>query len=102
MQSPETYSQPLKDCFREYDFKSSDIVNMSISKDEREKKFLFEKILLNSTKMLKNMEIFDKNSLKELIKEYKIPKFNHDYTARRINILEYYFSNKTLTVKKEQ
>jgi len=102
MQSSKKYSQLLKDCFWEYDFKSSDIVNMSISKDEREKKFLFEKILLNSTEMLKSMEIFDKNSLKKLIEEYKIPTFNHDYTARRINILEYYFLNKTLTVKKEQ
>lgn len=98
MQSSEKYSQILKDCFWDYNFKSSDIESMASSDDEKEKKFLFGKLLGNSTQMLKNMEIFDKNSLRYMIEEYQIPTFNHDYIARRLNMLEYYFLNKTLTV----
>lgn len=98
MQSSQKYNQILKDCFWEYHFTSSDIENMAKSNDKREMKFLFDKILENSTQMLKSMKIFDKNSLKTLIEEYRAPTFNHDYISRRLNILEYYFLDKPLTI----
>jgi len=59
MQLSQIYHQILKDCFWDYDFTSSDIENMVKNNDEREIKFLFGKILENSTQMLKSMEIFD-------------------------------------------
>lgn len=98
MQSSQMYNQILKDCFWDYSFTSSDIDNMAKNNDKREMTFLFGKILQNSTKMLNSMDIFDKNSLKTLIEEYKVPTFNHDYISRRLNILEYYFLDKPLTI----
>jgi len=98
MQSSQMYNQILKDCFWDYNFTSSDIDNMAKNNNKREMTFLFGKILENSTQMLNSMEIFDKNSLKTLIEEYKVPTFNHDYISRRLNILEYYFLDKPLTI----
>jgi len=98
MQSSQKYNQILKECFWEYNFTSSDIENMAKSNDKREMKFLFGKILENSTKMLGSLEVFDQHSLKTLIKEYGVPTFNRDYISRRLNILEYYFLDKPLTI----
>lgn len=98
MQSSQIYNQILKDCFWDYDFTSSDIDNMVKNNGKREMTFLFAKILENSTQMLNSMNIFDKNSLKTLIEAYRVPTFNHDYISRRLNILEYYFLDKPLTI----
>ncbi len=96
--SDKTLQTILKDCFWEYNFSKEDIVKLAKSQNIAEKKFLFEKILANSTMLIKSMEIFDKNNLKELIESYQIPMFNKDYLSRRLNMLEFYFLNKPLTI----
>jgi len=88
----------LKECFWEYNFNWDDILKMANSKDWREKKFLFEKILLNSSKMIKDLKIFNLDDLKKLIQEYKIPQFNYKYAFKRKNIAEVYFLNKEVLV----
>jgi len=88
----------LKDCFWEYDFTKEDILDMAKSQDLSKKKFLFEKILANSTSLLKSMQIFDKNTLEDLIESYKVPKFNQEYLLRRINMLEFFFLEKPLKI----
>jgi hypothetical protein len=75
-----------------------DIVSLFQSNDFREQQFLFGKILVNSTQLLKNMKLFNKQDLEKLIIGYKVPTFNHDYIARRKNMLEYYFLGKPLTI----
>jgi len=88
----------LKECFWEYSFNIDDIQALAKSQDKQEQMFLFSKILGNAKELFKSMDIFEKNDLKTLIESYKIPTFNRDYMARRINMLEYYFLDKPLTI----
>ncbi len=90
--------QIIKDCFWEYNFSKEDIYNMANSDDFKVKKFLFSKILLDATDMIKSMKIFSKDDLKKLIESYEIPSFNSEFTKRRLNMLEFYFLGKELTV----
>ncbi len=92
------YDRLLKECFWEYNFKWNDIVKMANSNDWREKKFLFEKILLNSSKIIKDLKIFNLDDLKRLILEYEVPQFNHKFAFKRKNIAEVYFLNKEVLV----
>jgi len=92
------YNQIIKDCFWEYDFSSDDILAMAQSSDFREQQFLFEKILLNSTRLLKSMEIFARKDFEKLLSAYRVPAFNSDYIVRRKSMLEYYFLDKPLLV----
>jgi len=92
------YNKIAKDCFWEYHFSAEEIGQLFKSSDKREKQFLFEKILLNSHELLKDMELFDKEDLQMMLKAYAIPQFNKEYTQRRKNIIEYYFFNKPLEI----
>ena len=88
----------LKDCFWEYNFSEEDILSLAKSKDRQEQMFLFSKILENAKELLKSMKIFDKKDLERLIESYRVPTFKHAYMARRLNIVEYYFLDKPLTI----
>jgi len=88
----------LKDCFWEYNFNENDIISLAKSQNKQEQMFLFTKILENAKELLKSMKIFDKSDLKRLIESYTLPSFKHDYMARRLNIVEYYFLDKPLTI----
>jgi hypothetical protein len=90
----------LKDCFWEYDFTKDDIYKLANSTDFKEKEFLFSKILTNATELIKSMKIFAPDDLKKLIETYKLPTFNHDFIKRRLNMLEFYFLDKPLTITK--
>jgi len=91
-------SRIIKDCFWEYDFTEADIWKLSQSKVSREKDFLFEKILLNSTSLFTDLKIFDSNDLVHLINNYKVPSFNHAYSFKRKNLAEVYFLDKPLEI----
>ena len=95
------YERILKDCFWEYDFNIDDIKKMA-TRTTREKSFLFQKILLNSTSLFSSLKIFNENDLKILIEQYKVPAFNHDYIFKRKNMAEVYFLNKPLVVSELQ
>jgi len=88
----------LKECFWEYDFNENDIISLAKSQDTQEQMFLFTKILENAKELLKSMKIFDESDLKRLIESYTLPSFKHDYMARRLNIVEYFFLDKPLTI----
>ena len=88
----------IKDCFWEYSFTPDDILDMAKGSDWRKKSFLFEKILLNSTKMLQDLKIFDHSDLERLINDYKIPRFNKKYAFKRKNMAEVYFLGKEVLV----
>ncbi len=87
-----------KDCFWELDISNEEIDNIVTGKDERKKKILFEKILLNSTALFQDMRIFNKEQLGSLLENYKIPKFNEKYARRRKNMVEVYFFDKPLLI----
>ncbi len=88
-----------KECFWDYDFSDEEIRQMATSDDIKERSFLFQKILLNSTSLFNDLKIFKPNVLKELLENYKVPAFNHDYIFRRKNIAEVYFFDKPLLIE---
>ena len=92
------YNRIVKDCFWEYHFSTKDIEHLFKSAKQREKQFLFEKILLNSHEFLRDMELFDRKDLEVMIENYIVPRFNKEYIYRRKNSIEYYFFNKPLMI----
>lgn len=88
-----------KDCFWDYSFSDEEISALAISDNTKEKSFLFQKILLNSTSLFNDLKIFKRDVLLELLTNYKVPTFNHDYIFRRKNIAEVYFFDKPLLVE---
>ncbi len=93
------YERIIKDCFWDLNIKNQDIDDILNGDNSRRKKFLFCKILLNSTRVLIDLEIFKSNELKQMIEDYKVPKFNYNYIFRRKNIAEIYFFNKPVLVE---
>ena len=77
------YDRIKKDCFWDLNIDAKDIDEILASTDFRRKKFLFCKILLNSTRVLVDLQIFEDNELKVMIEEYRVPQFNYDYTFKR-------------------
>ncbi len=75
-----------------------DIRNILSGSDHRSRTFLFEKILANSTKLLLDLQLFDKNTLKTMLENYKTGQFNHDYLFRRKNIAQVFFFDKPLLI----
>ncbi len=82
------YKRIISDCFWDSKITVEDIDKIFYSEDMRAKKYLFEKILINSTDILTDFRLFKKNDLKVIMKEYKVPSFNFDYVFRRKNIAE--------------
>ena len=99
---PEIYEQILKDCFWEYKFNEEKIRFFSNSSDFAEKKFLFGKILVNSTEVLSALGIFKFNDLKKLIEDFKVPEFNYEFIYRRKNMAEVFFLDKPLLIEELQ
>ena len=68
------------------------------SADMKKKQFIFEKILLNSTKILTDLSIFNKKELKILTDNIQISSFNKAHILRRKNLVEVYFFDKELQI----
>lgn len=92
------YERLKRDCFWDLDISKEQIETILHGQNKRKKTMLFEKILLNSTALFKDLEMFNKEDLKELLETYKIPQFNIDYAFRRKNIAEVYFFDKPLLI----
>lgn len=92
------YKRIQKDCFWDLNISDKEIDFILKDKDIRAKAMLFEKILLNSTSLFKDLELFNKNQLKKFLENYKIPEFNAEYAFRRKNIAEVYFFDKPLLI----
>lgn len=92
------YARIKKDCFWDLDMSEAEIRNIAKSYDERQKKMLFEKILLNSTALFKDLKIFSLSNLEDYLENYTIPRFNSQYVFRRKNMAEVYFFDKPLLV----
>ncbi|MCK5914698.1 MAG: hypothetical protein KAG92_01050 [Deltaproteobacteria bacterium] len=93
------YELLIDDCFWDYNFTDKDIDRIATSDDLKQKRFLFEKILANSTWLLKDLKIFPKDQLEQLLSDYVAPNFNYDYLARRKDIVEFHFFGKELSIE---
>ena len=88
----------IKECFWDMNFTQKDIENILVSDDFSQKNFLFRKILLNSSRVLSDLNLFEKQELKTMLENFRVPKFNHEYIFRRHNIAEVYFLDKPLLI----
>jgi hypothetical protein len=92
------YDRIIKDCFWDIKTSKNEIDNIIQSDNQRKINMLFEKILLNSTSLFNDLELFDKKQLLPLLEDYKIPMFNKEYNFRRKNMAEVYFFDKPLLI----
>jgi len=92
------FKRIINDCFWDSNITEEDIEKMLYSGGIRSEKYLFEKILINSTDILTDLRLFKKDELKIIMNEYKVPTFNYDYVFRRKNIVEVYFFDAPLLV----
>ncbi|MCI5144180.1 MAG: hypothetical protein D3923_01335 [Candidatus Electrothrix sp. AR3] len=65
-----------------------DILELAQNGSDREKYFLFTKILENSTDVLNSLSIFSKVDKEKLVLHYNPPKFNHHFFDKRHKILK--------------
>ncbi len=89
----------LKECFWDLKISEEDITDILNRDDFAKKKFLFEKILWNSTRLFDDLSLFKPEELRSMLDAYKIPNFNREYIARRVNMAQVYFFDKPLTVE---
>lgn len=87
-----------KECFWDLHITPDAIETILRSDDERQKAFLFEKILLNSTHVLADLKLFEPDDLRKLLENFKIPTFNYAHIFRRKNIADVYFLGKPLLI----
>ncbi len=92
------YTRIIDDCFWDSTITEEDIDTILHSENVRGKKYLFEKILVNSTDLLGDLKLFKENELCLLMEGYQVPVFNHDYIFRRKNIAEVYFFDAPLLI----
>jgi len=89
----------LKKCFWDYDFTEDDIIKIVNEEGKTKmKKFLFEKILINSDDVINDLKIFKKEDLVYYLKNFKVPKFNHEFINTRYLILKNYFLNEKVNI----
>ena len=94
----EIIEQIIKECFWDYNFEINDIVKIVKDGSFNEKMFLFQKILSNSSEVLRALRIFSKEDLKKLFNKYKVPQFNKDYLKKRRDIAESVLFNKEIHI----
>jgi hypothetical protein len=92
----------LKECFWDMHVSNKDIDAMLVNEEFEQKAFLFDKMLCNSTKLFKDLDLFEKKDLKKLLQEYQVPKFNQAYLLRRKNLAEVYFFDCPLQIDELQ
>ncbi|HRP69105.1 MAG TPA: hypothetical protein PLY93_06205 [Turneriella sp.] len=99
---PEDLERIVKECYWDSHTSPERIVSVAKGSDLRLKKRLFEKILLNSTNLFRDLTVFNNGDLAGLIESYTVPSFNKEYTFRRKNLAEVYFLHKPLLIPELQ
>ncbi len=79
----------LKYCFWEYKIDLQKLEEWIKSDDMKLKRFVFQKIFCNSPNVLRDLMVFNKDDLFELVRNYKVPQFNHDFLDRRHRIVRH-------------
>ncbi len=92
----------LRECFWDTNFSGNDILDIAAGSDERRKAQVFEKILLNSSHMLRDLELFPAGELRSLLQNYQLPQFNYEHAFRRKNLAEVYYSKGELKIPELQ
>ena len=64
-----------------------------------EKRFLFTKIFVNSTNVLKVLEIFPLGEIKQFLDEFRATHYNREYLQRKRDIVRNVMLNEPVSVK---
>ncbi len=92
------YDRIIRECFWDSHITAEEIQRIIHGDDLRKKKQLFEKILLNSSHYLLDLQLFSREDLHLLLEEYQLPEFNYHHAFRRKNIAEVFFLDKELKI----
>jgi hypothetical protein len=87
-----------RECLWEYNFTDSEIIELARHGNKREKMFLFSKIMENATDVLKCLNIFSPMDQREMILDYKVPKFNYNFLERRHKIIKYFITKQNVDI----
>jgi hypothetical protein len=93
------FQRVIKECFWDMDMDADTIQAIIKGGDMQKKAFVFEKILLHSTKLFSDLALFDPEILKILLQNYQIPRFNGEYAFKRKNMTEVYFFDQPLLIE---
>lgn len=92
------FNRIIRECFWDSNISTEEIGRIITGGDHRRKSQLFERILLNSSHYLLDLQLFDRDDLQLLLEEYQPPKFNNEHAFRRKNIAEVFFFDKELKI----
>ena len=96
------FDRIIRECFWDSNISTEEIERIVSGDDHRKKSQLFEKILLNSSHYLLDLQLFDRDDLRLLLEEYQPPEFNNEHAFRRKNIAEVFFFDKKLQIRELQ
>ncbi len=83
----------------DYNIDEKKAIEMIKNGSDYEKRFIFGKIIANSNNIIKDLEYFDKEDLKKLLTNFKVPNFNRDYLAKRVCIAKNYFFDEPCEIR---
>lgn len=92
------YERIIRECFWDSHTSKEEIQSVPAGGSPRDKKRMFEKILLNSSHYLLDLRLFNKTDLRAFLEDYRPPAFNHDHAFRRKNIAEVFFFDEELKI----
>ncbi len=82
----------MKDIFwGDYSIDEKKAIDMIKNGDQHEKRFIFQKIVENSTNILRDLSYFSKDDLKKFLYAYKVSNFNKPFLEKRVEIVKNIF-----------
>ncbi len=93
------FTRIKKECFWDLSFTEEDVKKIILHGSTKDKSFLFEKILLNSTQLFDDLSMFSVEEIKYFIEHYRVSEFNKEFVLRRKNLVEVYFLKKPLKIE---
>ncbi len=98
MNKENIFEEIVNECFWDVKLDKSEVEKIIKGNDIKKKKYIFEKILLNSKDPIKFLSIFKKDELKNFLYSYK-PNFRIKKIQKRINILKKIFLNDNVKIE---
>jgi len=92
------FNRIIRESFWDSNISAEEIERIITGIDHRRKSQLFERILLNSSHYLLDLQLFSQADLRLLLEEYQPPEFNNEHAFRRKNIAEVFFFDKELQI----
>jgi hypothetical protein len=87
-----------RECFWEFNLDASEIYAMARKGTDRDKMFIFSKLIENSTNILNDLSLFTLRDQRRMIHGYKVPAFNFSFLNRRHKILRHLIANEKVDI----